>query len=203
MKFIIMCILSLLIAGCSTQAIDMAAEATVQLNDLADDEGDGVINARDLCNDTDRGAKINNSGCGSEALHIARRELLINFANNSYVVEPEYFGKIEELATFMNAYPRANVTIEGHTSKVGSKALNDLLSQNRAMAIKDILVNRFGIDEKRVTALGFGFERLLLEGNTDVVHARNRRIVAEISSDKTLTDWKWTIYSVDERAEDE
>lgn len=199
MKFIIMCILSLFIAGCSTQAIDMAPEPTVQINDLADDEADGVINARDLCNDTDIGAKIDNTGCGSETLHMARRELLINFANESYVVQPKYFVKIEELAKFMNAYPRANVTIEGHTSKVGTKAYNDILSQNRAQAVKDILVNRFGIDEKRVTALGFGFQRLLLEGNTEDVHARNRRIVAEISSDKILTDWKWTIYSVDER----
>ena len=202
MKFIIMCILSLFIAGCSTEAIDMAAEPTVQVNDLRDYEGDGVIKARDICDETQVGSQVDNSGCGSETVHKAKRELLINFANNSYEVVPKYFPEIEELAKFMRKYPQANVTIEGHTSKVGTKEHNDTLSQNRAQAIKDILVSRFEIEEKRLTALGFGFERLLLEGNDEYIHARNRRIVAEISSHKIITDLKWTIYSVDDRVED-
>ena len=131
-----------------------------------------------------------------------RRELLVNFNTNSYVVDASYLSEIEGLADFMKQHPETNVTIEGHTSIRGNKELNETLSLNRAQAIKYILVNQYGIEEPRVTAIGYGFSRLLLEGNDEYIHARNRRIVAELSSEKRIVDLKWTIYSVDERAEE-
>ena len=53
------------------------------------------------------------------------------------------------------------------------------------------------MSSERITTVGYGFEKLLLEGNDDYNHEQNRRIVAELSSDKSFTDMKWTIYSVD------
>ena len=197
-----MVILMLTIIGCSNAVVEMSSEPTVQKHDLSDAEGDGVINARDACLDTETGSKVDNSGCGSETVHKVRRELLVNFKTNSYVVAESYFPEIEILADFMKKYSESTVTIEGHTSIRGNKALNDTLSQNRAEAIKVILVSEFGIDESRITAIGFGFSQLLLEGNDEYIHARNRRIVAEISSEERITDQKWTIYSVDKRAEE-
>ncbi|WP_342662413.1 OmpA family protein [Psychromonas hadalis] len=180
----------------------MASEPTQQKYDLSDQEGDGVINARDACLESESGSQVDNSGCGSETVHKVRRELLVNFKTNSYVVAPSYFPEVEELADFMKQYSETDVTIEGHTSIRGNKELNETLSQNRAEAIKKILIDKFSIDESRITAIGYGFSRLLLEGSDEYIHARNRRIVAEISSEKTIVDQKWTIYSVDERAEE-
>jgi outer membrane protein OmpA-like peptidoglycan-associated protein len=62
-------------------------------------------------------------------------------------------------------------------------------------------VNTFDIDQARITAIGYGFNKLILEGDDEESHARNRRIVAELSSYKSLTDMKWTIYSVDQAVE--
>lgn len=201
MKVIIISILSLLFIGCSAQVIEMSAQPTLQLNDLKDYDSDGVIKARDNCAETMTGAKINHQGCGSETRFTVKRELLVNFEIDSYYVTPFYLPEIESLANFMKKYPDANVTIEGHTSKRGTKAFNKRLSQNRAEAIKTILVNKYAVNEKRVTALGFGFSRLLLQGDDEYIHARNRRIVAEISSEEIIKDLKWTIYSVDAQAE--
>ena len=93
------------------------------------------------------------------------------------------------------------MTIEGHTSIRGKAELNKTLSQNRAQAIKDILITQFNIAADRIEPIGYGFEKLLLEGDDEYIHARNRRIVAEISSDRSFTDMKWTIYSVDDEVE--
>ncbi|WP_238596829.1 OmpA family protein [Psychromonas sp. psych-6C06] len=191
----------LLLTACSTHIVDMTEQPTVQKYDLTDTEGDGIILARDECPDTYSGALVNNQGCGTQTVETVRRKLEVNFDTNSYEVKAQYFPEIEQLAQFMQEFPQAIVTIEGHTSIRGKASLNKRLSQNRANAIKEILTQKYGIDSARITAVGYGFDKLLLEGDDEYIHARNRRIVAEISSDKNLIDMKWTIYSVDNEVE--
>jgi len=196
MKFIIF-LSVLFLSACSVQIVDMAPEPTKQVFDLTDSEGDGVIQARDHCPESYKGADIGNNGCGSTTVNTIRHKLDVNFDTNSYKVKDEYLAKIEELSTFMTEFPQVQVSIEGHTSTKGSAAHNKKLSENRAQAIKDILINNFNIASDRVTTIGYGFDRVLFEGDDDYIHQKNRRIVAEISSDINITDMKWTIYSVD------
>jgi OOP family OmpA-OmpF porin len=201
MNYMMTILLALSISACSIQVKDMTPEPTVQKFDLADSEADGIINARDECPDSFAGAYVDNIGCGFDRIEKVRRKLQVNFTRGSYVVENDFLPEIKQLSDFMKDFPDANLTIEGHTSKRGAKALNKKLSQDRAQAIKNILVNTFDIDQARITAIGYGFNKLILEGDDEESHARNRRIVAEFSSYKSLTDMKWTIYSVDQAVE--
>jgi OOP family OmpA-OmpF porin len=186
-------LLALSISACSLQVKDMTPEPTVQKYDLSDSEADGVINARDECLDSLLGALVGNLGCGSPILRV-------NFTNGSYAVRNDSLPEIKQLSDFMKDVPDANLTIEGHTSKQGSKVLNEKLSQNRAQSIKNVLVDTFDIKQARITAIGYGFNKLLVEGDDKESHARNRRIVAVLSSQKHATHMKWTIYSVDRAA---
>jgi len=200
MKIItILCLLFL--SACSVQVIDMTSDPTKQKFDLMDKEGDGIINARDNCPDSDAGEKVANSGCGSSSIFTKRLRLNVNFDNNSYRVKPEYFTRIKNLGDFMNKYEQSKVTIEGHTSSRGTAELNKVLSKNRALAIKNILVKNFNVSSSRIKTVGYGFDRLLLEGTTKPIHKKNRRIVAAISSNVSFADMKWTIYSVDDEGE--
>jgi OOP family OmpA-OmpF porin len=201
MNYIMMILLAISISACSIQVKDMTPEPTVQKFDLADSEADGVINARDECSDSLLGALVGNLGCGFDRIEKVSRTLLVNFTNGSSVVGNEFLPEIKQLSDFMQDFPNANLTIEGHTSKQGSKALNEKLSEDRAQSIKNILVNMFGIEQARITAIGYGFNKLIVEGDDDESHARNRRIVAVLSSHKSATHMKWTIYSVDQAAE--
>tara|TARA_B110000881_G_scaffold220295_1_gene244883 strand:+ start:1327 stop:1929 length:603 start_codon:yes stop_codon:yes gene_type:complete len=200
MKIItILCLLCL--TACSVQVIDMTPEPTKQKFDLTDNEGDGIIKARDDCPDSGAGAKVANSGCGTNTIYTRRLRLDVNFDNNSYEVKYEYFSRIEKLADFMNKYKKSKVTIEGHTSSRGTAALNKTLSKNRALAIKNILVKNFYVNGSRINTVGYGFERLLVEGTTKKNHEKNRRIVAEVTGNAGLAEMKWTIYSVDNEDE--
>ncbi|MFT6124820.1 MAG: outer membrane protein OmpA-like peptidoglycan-associated protein [Shewanella sp.] len=201
MNYTMTILLALAMSACSIQIKEMTPEPTVQNSDLADSEADGIINARDQCPDSFVGAYVDNIGCGFDRIEKVRRKLRVSFTRGSYVVENSFLPEIKQLADLMNGYPDAKLTIEGHTSKRGAKALNKRLSQDRAQAIKDILVNTFSIKQARISAVGYGFERLVLEGDDEHIHARNRRIVAELSSNKSLADMKWTIYSVDQAVE--
>jgi outer membrane protein OmpA-like peptidoglycan-associated protein len=187
----------LVLSACSVQTIDMTPEPTQQRFDLSDGDGDGMIQARDECPNSKSGVKISNNGCGTNKLYTMRHRLDVNFANDSYLVGPKYIPEIEKLANFMMKFPNAEVMIEGHTSIQGSAQHNKILSKNRAIAIKDILTSRYDIASERITTVGLGFDKLLLQGNDEYIHEKNRRIVAEISSDISLDFMKWTIYSVD------
>ncbi|WP_160062270.1 OmpA family protein [Psychromonas sp. L1A2] len=189
----------LLLSGCSINIIDMTEKPTEQIYDLSDPEGDGIITARDNCLDTISGAAVGNDGCGTDIVEKIRVKLLVNFDNNSSIVDAKYYPEIEKLAGLMKEYKSVNVSIEGHTSIVGTAEHNKELSLNRAKAVKSILVRQYGIDDSRVNAKGFGFDQLLFEGNDDNVNAQNRRIVAEIIGGKEIVDMKWNIYSVDQR----
>jgi len=189
----------LLLSGCSLNIIEMAEEPTQQKYDLSDPEGDGIITARDNCLDTIPGAAVDNNGCGTDIIEKIRVKLLVNFDNNSSVVDVKYYPEIQKLADLMKEYKSVNVSIEGHTSIVGTAEHNKALSLSRAEAVKSILVRQYGIDSSRVNALGFGFDQLLFEGNDDYVNAQNRRIVAEIVGGQEIVDMKWNIYSVDQR----
>lgn len=211
MKLLSIFIMSFLLLGCETIAELQATAAApstptetvampelqLQENDLSDDDADGVIAYREQCLNSVLGSQVDNSGCGGDTVNTVRQELKVNFGNNSADISARYFTDIKELADFMSRYPDLDVIIEGHSSKQGSAALNMDLSQRRAQAVMDLLVNRFGVSTSRVSAIGYGFERLLDEGNSKSAHKRNRRIVAELSGENLTQDMKWTIYSVD------
>ena len=64
--------------------------------------------------------------------------------------------------------------IVGHTDAVGGRATNLELSQHRADAIREALINPFGIDPQRIEAVGLGEEQLLNRRNPTA--AENRRV---------------------------
>jgi OOP family OmpA-OmpF porin len=183
--------------GCSMNDISTMDQATVQKFDLNDEDKDGVIVARERCTETLMGANIDNYGCGDIKPIHERQELKILFATNSYYLEPQYYNQIETVANMMKQYPTSNVTIEGHCSKTGSYELNLALSQNRANAVIQALSSQFGIDQSRLKAIGYSYDRPVDMSDTAEAHRRNRRVIAEISGEDTAADLKWNIYTVD------
>ena len=71
--------------------------------------------------------------------------------------------------------PDIAVEIHGHTDNVGKRNYNMKLSLARAGAVKEYLVQR-GIDPRRITSIGFGFDRQIATNDTPEGRQRNRRI---------------------------
>ena len=79
----------------------------------------------------------------------------------------------------MKDYPDLKVVIEGHTDNIGTAEYNKKLSQRRAEAVKQYMVEK-GIDANRITAEGFGFDRPIASNDTEEGRQKNRRVEAAV-----------------------
>lgn len=81
---------------------------------------------------------------------------VVIFKQNKSEVEQSEFSAIEQVADFMKQNPDARVEVKGYASMEGGKKINKKLSENRANAVADILVKKYGIAADRLTTTSFG-----------------------------------------------
>lgn len=147
-----------------------------------DSDGDGVADVDDRCPGTRAGLRVDSQGCPVMLTETVSIDLQVHFDTASSVVKPEYYDEIRRVAEFLEQYDNTEVVIEGHSDTRGDADYNRALSQRRADAVRDTLVNRMGIDADRVRAIGYGEDRPLRHDNTAEAHEANRRVVAEVST---------------------
>ena len=155
-----------------------------------DTDKDGVADHADQCAETDRKLKVDEAGCPVVLSEDVSIDLNVKFASGSDVVDAQYFAEIRGVARFMEQYEGSQVTIEGHTDTSGSASYNKKLSQKRADAVAALLVEQYSIDASRVTAMGYGEERPLVEETSKADQATNRRVVAKVSATKESMEEK-------------
>ena len=143
-----------------------------------DTDNDGVFDSVDQCPRTLVNHMVDSNGCTLFSETVRSIKVQVNFDNNSDVIKSKFYGEIEKLARFLTKYRDISLTIEGHSSSVGAAGYNKTLSMKRAQAVVSMLVNNYGIDSTRLTAVGYGEERLINDANTASAHAENRRIMA-------------------------
>lgn len=163
----------------------VAAPVAIEPKDL---DNDHVVDEKDHCPDTPVADKVDEHGCTVFTKAQRRMELLVNFDSSKSVVKEKYFPEIEKMADFLKTYPEVSLIIEGHTSKTGSASYNKKISQQRADAIVKVLVNQFSVDPTRLSAVGYGEERLLELGDTAEIHAINRRIEAKVETTEDVAE---------------
>jgi OOP family OmpA-OmpF porin len=98
-----------------------------------------------------------------EILNLPTFTVSIDFDSDTPVVRPssyETVGRIADALVQASLLPY-NFLIVGHTSSDGKREANVMLSQRRADAIRDSLVNTFKISSKRVQTLGLGEEQFI------------------------------------------
>jgi len=115
-----------------------------------DADGDGVIDARDACPGTPRGARVDKRGCWHAA------NLL--FPTDSASIDDRGARSLEEVAEILRENPDLRVRVDGHTDARGAANYNETLSERRARAARDYLVQQ-GIQSNRLEARGFGESR--------------------------------------------
>ncbi len=105
----------------------------------------------------------------------------IRFDFDKYNIKPEWKPLLDEAAEILKARPNIKIIIGGHTDYIGSEAYNQKLSEKRAKAVYDYLVEK-GVDPSRMKWVGYGETRPKAKGRTDEDRAINRRVEFEVVS---------------------
>jgi OOP family OmpA-OmpF porin len=126
--------------------------------------------------DPSRTDRMNREPLSEQLSKLAQFTIAVQFDNNSARIQPRSFRAVGLMADalyhpYLLGY---RFLIVGHTSATGSRETNLKLSQQRADAIREALINPFGINPSRIEAIGLGEEQLLNRGNPAA--AENRRV---------------------------
>ncbi|MDD5344543.1 MAG: OmpA family protein [Smithella sp.] len=110
--------------------------------------------------------------------------LNVQFDTNKAVIKEKYNDDIKKMADFMKEFPDTTAEIGGHTDNIASAAYNQKLSEKRANSVRQYLIDKFGIDGSRLTAVGYGLTKPAAGNDTEEGRQQNRRVEAVIKTVK-------------------
>jgi outer membrane protein OmpA-like peptidoglycan-associated protein len=115
------------------------------------------------------------------------RGLIVNmsdvlFDTASYTLKEGAREKLAKISGIVLAHPGLNLKIEGHTDSVGSDEYNQQLSENRAEAVREFLIDQ-GVAASTVTAQGFGKTQPVASNDTPEGRQKNRRVELVVNGD--------------------
>ncbi len=100
----------------------------------------------------------------------------ILFSTGSAAIRPESTPTLQDIARTLKQHPDLRLGIEGHTDAVGAESENQALSQRRAEAVKQYLVDEHGVDPARLEATGKGESEPVASNDTPAGRQSNRRV---------------------------
>ncbi|WP_299577527.1 OmpA family protein [uncultured Sunxiuqinia sp.] len=111
-----------------------------------------------------------------QAIEIGNVTVLRNifFETGKYTLLSQSKAELNQLAAFLINNPKVKIEIGGHTDSVGGEKMNQELSENRAKAVYNYLLEN-GVESTRLTYRGYGFSVPVGSNETEEGRAKNRR----------------------------
>lgn len=152
-------------------------EKVVEVN-APDSDGDGIPDSRDKCPNTIAGGKVDGDGCLLTNQTIVFNN--IGFELDSAKITATSRPALQRLVKGLKSQTNFNVEIAGHTDSTGSAEYNEGLSDRRANAVREYLIEQ-GISAERLTAQGYGEVVPVASNDTSSGRAMNRRVEFRVS----------------------
>ncbi len=151
--------------GCSKEPV--ATRVISKIPGALDTDSDGVLDPLDKCPQTPPIATVDEKGCWTTP------DILFDF--DSTEIKPQYHPALEVVIAVLKKNPGINIEIQGNTDNMGPESYNQMLSEKRARAVKEYMVDK-GVESERLKAVGFGATRNVASNENDAGRALNRRI---------------------------
>jgi outer membrane protein OmpA-like peptidoglycan-associated protein len=100
----------------------------------------------------------------------------IYFDTGSDRIRPESSPTLKEIAAMLTDHAELKLLIEGHTDNVGAAAANQALSERRAAAVRQALMDGYGVAGERLTTKGLGATKPAGGNDTPEGRQNNRRV---------------------------
>ena len=108
---------------------------------------------------------------------------IVHFDFDKHNIKKIYVPEMEQHVAFLSQHATAPVTVEGHTDYVGSVEYNQKLSERRANAVRQYLIEK-GIASSRIRVVGYSELRPIADNRTVEGRALNRRAEFEVTVEK-------------------
>jgi outer membrane protein OmpA-like peptidoglycan-associated protein len=103
------------------------------------------------------------------------------FETDRFQLKPAIYPKLDSVASFMDREPTLEIIISGHTDNTGTERHNLQLSQQRARAVAEYLLDK-GIGSHRIQHNGYGSSKPVMNNNSAAGRLKNRRVEMLIRS---------------------
>ncbi|MDH3322961.1 MAG: OmpA family protein, partial [Flavobacteriaceae bacterium] len=144
---------------------------------LTDMDNDGIVDRDDQCPNI--AGTVENNGCPAVTQEVQKEitdlARAIFFNTNKATFTEEAQVRLVKISEILNDYKTVNFTVEGHTDDTGAAEYNKTLSQKRADAVRDYLVEN-GFPADKMTAMGYGEEKPICGDTTKKCRQANRRV---------------------------
>ncbi len=177
-SFLLLCLLLMVVSvPVAGQCADSSAGAAGCSASQPDGDGDGVPDAADQCLETPTGTKVGASGCSFliEGAKTAMVLVGVRFETGKPEITQRSETVLKTVAEALLSRPEVRGEVSGHTDNTGSATANQRLSQKRAEAVRQYLIDQ-GVAGDRLTAVGYGESKPIASNETEAGRARNRRV---------------------------
>jgi general secretion pathway protein A len=111
------------------------------------------------------------------------KEFVVYFTQNSTEVPIYAKDILATTANLLKTFPESQALIEGHTDSVGDPAYNRYISGERAVSVRNYLVEQ-GVEARRLATSGLGSDKPIESNSTTEGRSKNRRVVIRITTGK-------------------
>ena len=99
----------------------------------------------------------------------------IEFDFDKAEIKPQFHDELRRAAEFIKTHPAPKILVAGHTDNIGTPDYNQKLSERRAAAVRQYLIDNFGIEADKLVARGYGESRPIASNATPEGRQENRR----------------------------
>ena len=103
-------------------------------------------------------------------------ELNVQFAHNSSRITSDFDSEIARAAAFLAENPGVVASVEGHADSTGEDTYNQWLSERRAAAVRQMMIDKHGVSPAQITSAGYGETRPIADNSTPEGRSQNRRV---------------------------
>jgi len=153
-----------------------ASAKTAQQNERQSDSEKAVLRAQL----SDRLNEILQTRDSARGLIVSMSDVL--FDSGKFSLNPGAREKLAKVAGILISYPALVIEVGGYTDNVGKDDMNQVLSQSRAGAVRDYLVQQ-GVNSASVTSKGFGNMSPVASNNSAAGRQENRRVELVVSGE--------------------
>ncbi len=138
-----------------------------------------TTSAMDRCPGTGAGIVVDTEGCAIQQTFALEG---VKFEFNSAKLTANAKIVLQDVIDTLSGQPSMQAQVAGHTDSKGLAAYNERLSEERAMSVKQFLVDN-GIAADRLTVVGYGESKPIATNDTEEGREANRRVEFSVISE--------------------